>query len=140
MREHLIVRVIVKLLVPFVLLFGLYVQMHGDFGPGGGFQAGVIVATGFIVYTLVFGVRSTIRALPLPVITALASFGVILYAGVGFAALFAGGEFLNYSAFDPHSPQHGQHLGILLIELGVGITVAAVMVSIFIAFAERWQR
>jgi multicomponent Na+:H+ antiporter subunit B len=140
MREHLVVRVIVKLLVPFVLLFGLYVQMHGDFGPGGGFQAGVIVATGFIVYALVFGVSSTLRAVPLSVLIALVSFGLILYAGVGFAALFAGGEFLNYSAFDPAHPQHGQHLGIVLIELGVGITVAAVMLTIFITFAERWHR
>jgi multicomponent Na+:H+ antiporter subunit B len=140
MREHLIVRVIVKLLVPFVLLFGLYVQMHGDFGPGGGFQAGVIFATGFIVYALVFGVTATIKALPLPVLAALVSLGVIIYAGVGYAALLAGGEFLNYSAFDPHHTQHGQHLGILLIELGVGITVAAVMITIFITFAERWHR
>ena len=140
MREHLVVRVIVKLLVPFVLLFGLYVQMHGDFGPGGGFQAGVIVATGFIVYALVFGVSSTLRAVPLSALVALVSFGLLLYAGVGFAALFAGGEFLNYSAFDPAHPQHGQHLGIVLIELGVGITVAAVMLTIFITFAERWHR
>lgn len=140
MREHLIVRVVVKLLVPFVLLFGLYVQMHGDFGPGGGFQAGVIVATGFIIYSLVFGVKSTIRAIPLPLITALISFGVLLYAGVGVATMLAGGQFLDYSAFDPTHPQHGQHLGIILIELGVGITVAAVMVAIFITFAERWQR
>ncbi len=140
MREHLIVRVIVKMLVPFVLLFGIYVQMHGDFGPGGGFQAGVIVATGFITYALVFGVTSTIRALPLAFLTFMISLGVILYAGVGFATMFYGGEFLNYSAFDPGHPQQGQHLGIILIELGVGITVASVMVSIFITFAERWHR
>jgi len=139
MKEHLIVRVIVKLLVPFVLLFGLYVQMHGDFGPGGGFQAGVIIATAFIVYTLVFGVTSTVKALPLPALAVLVSLGVIIYAGVGFASILAGGEFLNYSAFDPHHPQHGQHLGIMLIELGVGITVAAVMITIFITFAERRQ-
>ena len=140
MREHLIVRVIVKMLVPFVLLFGIYVQMHGDFGPGGGFQAGVIVATGFITYSLVFGVTSTIRALPLPFLTLMISLGLILYAGVGFAAMIEGGEFLNYSAFDPAHPEHGQHIGIILIELGVGITVASVMVAIFITFAERWHR
>jgi multicomponent Na+:H+ antiporter subunit B len=139
MREHLIVRVIVKLLVPFVLLFGLYVQMHGDFGPGGGFQAGVIIATAFIVYALVFGVTSTVKALPLPALAVLVSLGVVIYAGVRFASILAGGEFLNYSAFDPHHPQHGQHLGIMLIELGVGITVAAVMITIFITFAERRQ-
>ena len=140
MREHLIVRVIVKMLVPYVLLFGIYVQMHGDFGPGGGFQAGVIVATGFITYALVFGVTSTIRALPLAFLTIMISLGVVLYAGVGFAAMFYGGEFLNYRAFDPGHPQHGQHIGIILIELGVGITVASVMVAIFITFAERWHR
>jgi multicomponent Na+:H+ antiporter subunit B len=139
-KEHLIVRVVVKLLVPFVLLFGLYVQMHGDFGPGGGFQAGVIVATGFIVYGLVFGVRSLIGAVSLPVLTVLISLGVIIYAGTGFAALLAGGEFLNYSAFDPHHPQHGQHLGIMMVEFGVGITVASVMIIIFVTFAERWHR
>ncbi len=139
MREHLIVRVVVKLLVPFVLLFALYVQMHGDFGPGGGFQAGVIFATGFIVYGLVFGIERLVRALPLGLLTAGISAGVLLYAGVGVASLLMGGDFLDYSVLDSHDPVHGQHLGILLIELGVGITVAAVMTLIFITFAERWR-
>ena len=137
MIEHLIVRVITKLLVPFILLFALYVQMHGDFGPGGGFQAGVIFATAFIVYAIVFGVQRTIRVLPLNVLMAMMALGVVLYAGVGFAALAAGGDFLGYGAFDEHDPAHGQHLGILLVELGVGITVAGVMLAIFLTFAER---
>jgi multicomponent Na+:H+ antiporter subunit B len=139
-NEHLIVRVVTKLLVPFVLLFALYVQMHGDFGPGGGFQAGVIFATGFIVYGLVFGIERLIKALPLPVLLFGVSGGLLLYAGVGVASLLAGGTFLDYSALDSHDPVHGQHLGILLIELGVGITVASVMTAIFITFAERWHR
>ena len=137
MNEHLIVRVITKLLVPFILLFALYVQMHGDFGPGGGFQAGVIFATGFIVYAIVFGVNRTIRVLPLNVLMAMVALGVVLYAGVGFATVIAGGNFLGYGAFDSHDPSHGQHLGILLVELGVGITVAGVMLTIFLTFAER---
>lgn len=140
MREHLIVRVVSKLLVPFVLLFAIYVQMHGDFGPGGGFQAGVIFATGFIVYGLVFGIARLIRAAPLPVLAFAMSAGVLLYAGVGVAAMLGGGAFLDYGALDSHDPVHGQHLGIILIELGVGITVASVMISIFITFAERWNR
>ena len=36
-----------------MLLFALYVQFHGDYGPGGGFQAGVIVAVGVILHALV---------------------------------------------------------------------------------------
>jgi multicomponent Na+:H+ antiporter subunit B len=140
MNEHLIVRVVTKLLVPFVLLFGIYVQMHGDFGPGGGFQAGVIFATGFIIYGLVFGINRLVAALPLSVLRFGVSGGLLLYAGVGVASLLSGGTFLDYSALDHHDPVHGQHLGIVLIELGVGITVASVMTVIYITFAERWHR
>ena len=140
MNDHLIVRVVVKLLVPFVLLFAIYVQMHGDFGPGGGFQAGVIFATGFIVYGLVFGIVRLMRAVPLRLLLFGISGGLLLYAGVGIASMLAGGTFLDYSALDGHDPVHGQHLGIILIELGVGITVASVMTAIFITFAERWHR
>jgi multicomponent Na+:H+ antiporter subunit B len=140
MREHLVVRVVVKLLVPFILLFAFYVQMHGDFSPGGGFQAGVILATGLIVYGLVFGIRSLTRALPLPVLMVGVSLGVLIYAGVGYAALILGGHYLDYAMLDPADPPHGQELGIMLVEAGVGITVASVMTLIFITFAERWRR
>jgi multicomponent Na+:H+ antiporter subunit B len=139
MNEHLIVRVITKMLVPFILIFALYVQMHGDFGPGGGFQAGVIFATGFIAYAIVFGIKRTIRAVPVNFVAAMVSLGVILYAGVGFATLVAGGSFLGYSALDMHDPVHGQHLGIILVELGVGITVSGVLMAIFFTFAERYR-
>ncbi|MDZ4735832.1 MAG: Na(+)/H(+) antiporter subunit B [Rhodospirillaceae bacterium] len=140
MNEHLIVRVITKMLVPFILLFALYVQMHGDFGPGGGFQAGVIFATAFIVYAIVFGMIPTLRAMPVGIVAAMVSLGVMLYAGVGFAAIVAGGSFLDYSVFDTQDPAHGQHLGILLVELGVGITVSGVLMAIFFTFAERYSR
>jgi multicomponent Na+:H+ antiporter subunit B len=140
MSEHLIVRVVSKMLIPFILLFALYVQMHGDYGPGGGFQAGVIFATAFIIYAIVFGVKRAIRVLPLTVLTAMVSLGLILYAMVGFVSLAAGGTFLDYGALDSHAPVHGQHLGIIIIELGVGITVAGVLTAIFFTFAERWQK
>ena len=64
MRGHLILRVVSKLLIPFLLLFALYVQFHGDFGPGGGFQAGVIVAAAFVLYALIFGLRATQKIIP----------------------------------------------------------------------------
>ena len=70
MRRHFVLRVITKLLMPFVLLFALYVQFHGDFGPGGGFQAGVIFAAGFILYALTFGVDSAQRILPVGILRA----------------------------------------------------------------------
>lgn len=137
MIHHLIPRVLSKLLIPFIVLFGLYVQFHGDFGPGGGFQAGVIVAAGVILYALIYGLQNAEDAVPPKLVLTFVAVGLLLYAGVGFATLLLGGEFLNYSVLDSHDPVHGQHLGILIIEGGVGLTVASVMITIFYQFADR---
>ena len=136
MSDHVILRVSTKIIVPSVLLYALYVQFHGDFGPGGGFQAGVIFAAGIILYALVFGLRRTQRVFPSWMARLLAATGVLIYAGVGVSALFLGGLFLDYSVL-AHDPEHGQHYGILLVELGVMITVFGVMVTIFYFFAAR---
>ena len=135
-RDQVILRVGVKVLIPLILLFALYVQFHGDYGPGGGFQAGVIFAAGCILYGLVWGLDALHRAIPSRVFEALSAFGVLLFAGTGFVGIFRGGNFLDYNVLR-HDPHHGQHLGILLIELGVLITVFAVMVGIFSQFAAR---
>jgi multicomponent Na+:H+ antiporter subunit B len=137
MREKLVVRVVARFLIPFILLFGLYVQFHGDFGPGGGFQAGVIFAAGFVLYGLVFGLSALQRVVPWRVVELGVALGLLLYGGVGIVSLLLEGNFLDYRVFDSHDPMRGLHLGILLIELGVGLTVAASMLAIFYAFAGR---
>jgi multicomponent Na+:H+ antiporter subunit B len=137
MTDHVVLRVIGKLMIPFILLYGLYVQAHGDFGPGGGFQAGVIVAAGIILYGLIHGVSATQRVVPPRLVEVLAAMGVLVYAGVGVVTLLSGGNFLDYGALDHHDPAHGQHLGVFLVELGVGVAVASVMLAIFYAFASR---
>ncbi|HSR71017.1 MAG TPA: Na(+)/H(+) antiporter subunit B, partial [Kiloniellales bacterium] len=134
--RHVVLRVITKLLLPFILLFALYVQFHGDFGPGGGFQAGVIFGAGFILYTLIYGVETARRVMPRELLHALMAIGLLLFIGVGYAGLLLGGKFLDYDVL-AHDPLHGQHLGILLVELGVGITVAATMITAFFTFAGR---
>jgi len=182
-----IIRVVTKLIIPYILLFGLYVQFHGDFGPGGGFQAGVIIASAFILYGLVFGLPAVKEVAPPKVVERLIALGVLVYAGTGLATTLLGrtagghaghddhghsehahadvehahavGEhahavgahaesvsnapanFLDYEALNHDVLHgflpHGQHLGIFLIELGVGITVTAVMIMIFYCFASR---
>ena len=124
------------MLIPFILLFGLYVQFHGDFGPGGGFQAGVIFAAAFILYALVFGDDQARQVIPDKALILLVPLGLILYAATGFYGLVLGGNFLDYNVL-LDSRKAGQHIGIFLVELGVGITVAAVMISIFRAYAGR---
>ena len=136
MLEYSILRVIAKLLIPFILLFGLYVQFHGDFGPGGGFQAGVIFAAGFILYGLIFGHKALETVLPPAVVRTGIALGVLIYAGVGVASMLLGANYLDYSVL-AHKPATGQHYGILIIELGVGLTVASVLVAAFAAFAGR---
>ncbi|MFT4978042.1 MAG: multicomponent Na+:H+ antiporter subunit B [Myxococcota bacterium] len=132
-----IIRIGAKMLIPYILLLALYVQFHGDYGPGGGFQAGVIFAAGFILYALTHGLRATQKVVPFWVAEKLICFGVLLYAGVGVVSMLMGGNFLEYAVFDHHHPSHGQHTGLLVIELGVGITVFSVMLIIFYNFAGR---
>ena len=136
MRQQLILRIAAKFFIPFILLFALYVQFHGDYGPGGGFQAGVIFAAAFVLYTLIWGVDEAKRVVSPNLLQVLAALGVLIFAGTGMAGIFLGGTFLDYGVLQ-HDPVHGQHLGILLVELGVGITVAAVMTSAFLCFAGR---
>ena len=136
MSDFLVLKVMAKLLIPFILLFGFYVQMHGDYGPGGGFQAGVIIAAAFILYAIVFDVKTARRAAPMAVLSSIACVGVLLYAGVGVANLIYGGRFLEYGVL-AHEAAQGNHIGILIVEIGVGMTVAAVMMIIFFSFARR---
>ncbi|MEM8934061.1 MAG: DUF4040 domain-containing protein [Acidobacteriota bacterium] len=134
-----ILQVSTQSLIPFILLFGLYVQFHGDYGPGGGFQAGVIFAAGVILFTLVYGMRAARRALPMNVLEILIAGGVLLYGSVGVVSMLLGGRFLDYDVL-AHDAKEGQHIGILVIELGVGITVTAVMITLFFLFAGRGLR
>jgi len=135
-RKLVVLRVIAKLFFPLILLFALYVLFHGDYGPGGGFQAGVIFATGFILYALAFGLGNAQRLIPHRLLRIMASVGVLIYAAVGIESMLLGGKFLEYRVL-ADDPVTGQHLGIMLVELGIGITVAAVVLIIYYGFVSR---
>lgn len=137
-EDHLILRIVAKILIPFILLFALYVQFHGDYGPGGGFQAGVIFAAAIFLYTMIFGLNTARRVINQSLIKMLAALGVLIYGSVGIVSMLNGGNFLDYNML-ASDPVAGQHLGILLIELGVGCTVTSVMVMIFFNFVGRQQ-
>ena len=136
MRDNPVLRIVAKIIIPVILLFALYVQFHGDFGPGGGFQAGVIFAAGFILYGLVFGTEALRNAIPPGLLRFVIALGLVLYAGVGATTMLLGSDYLAYGAL-ADDLIGGQHLGIFLVELGVGVTVSAVTVTIFLAFAGR---
>lgn len=132
-RDVSVMRTVAKAVIPFILLFAFYVQFHGDFGPGGGFQAGVIFAAGLIVYALVFGKAELERFITPRLVEIGIALGVLIYGGTGVWSFTQGLNFLDYNALG----HHGQHWGIFLVEMGVGITVASVMLAIYYAFVGR---
>ena len=136
MKREPVLRVVGKLLIPYMLVFALYVQFHGDFGPGGGFQAGVITAAAVIFYALIFGLPAARRVVPEALVETMVALGAFIYIGVGFAGLVLGGNYLDYFVLDP-DPVAGQHRGIFWVEIGVLVTVSGVMLKIFYMFAGR---
>ena len=129
--RDIIMKTVTKFLIPFIQLFGLYVIVHGDMSPGGGFQGGVILGVSIIIYSLVFGFEEAKkRMMSVKTKDLLISTGVLVYGGIGVIALFLGGNYLQYGVLMP-DPQFGSIVGIMGIEIGVGITVAAVMITLF---------
>jgi multicomponent Na+:H+ antiporter subunit B len=139
LRHYLIPRVVGRLVVPFILLFGLYVLFHGEYGPGGGFQAGALIASAFVLFALLEGEREGMRVLPPGILLALMSGGALLYVAVGLAGMVLGTGFLDYSVLAT-DPVIGRQRGVLLIETGVGITVTGVLLAVYHAFASRGRR
>ena len=136
MSANVILRIATKVLVPNIILFALYVQFHGDLGPGGGFQAGVILSAAFVLYALVYGLENAQRVLPPRFVHTCLALGVLIYAGTGVMGVVMGSYFMDYNVL-AHDPIHGQHRGIFWIEMGVITTVFGAMTSIFYAFAAR---
>ena len=136
MKDLVILRIVTKLIIPLILLFGLYVQFHGDYSAGGGFQAGVILASGFILYNIIFGINVGEELLSQRLSKILMGLGVLLFVGVGIAGMVLGDNFLEYNSLGLDS-KYGQILGIFLVEVGVGLTVGNVMILVFYALNKR---
>lgn len=126
----MILRVISKMILPYIMMFGLYVITHGEIGPGGGFQGGVILGSAFILYLLIFGHDAARRLIPPRVLDFFVVLGLLIYAGVGVVGTLAGSRYLDYSVLGSSS-HDAEALGVTLVEYGVGVTVAAVMCTIF---------
>ncbi|MFN3868613.1 MAG: Na(+)/H(+) antiporter subunit B [Hyphomicrobiaceae bacterium] len=136
MKLDLILRVGVKLILPFITLFAIYVHFHADYGPGGGFQAGVIIAGMIVLYALVFGVEAAKRIAPDWLMERLIPLGVLIFAGMGLPGLFAGKNYLDYTVLSDDL-LYAHEWGLLIVETGVIITVASTMIAIFYAFVDR---
>ena len=127
-QQSIVVTRICRLVAPFAQIFGLYVIMHGHSSPGGGFQGGVILASSFMLLAVGDGIEEVRRRFSTLAVTVLTSGGVLIYAGIGVVCLLLGANYLDYGILPVPEPRS---LGMLGIEIGVGMTVTAAMVSIF---------
>lgn len=136
MRDNAILRVVARFLIPLIMLFGLYIQFHGEYSPGGGFQAGLVFASGWILFVLIYGLDDALQVISLRAMYILMLLGVLLYCAVGVANVFLGGHFLDFYTLLP-GPHAAQQFGIITVEFGIGVTVASVVMLIFTMFVRR---
>ncbi|MDP5110128.1 MAG: Na(+)/H(+) antiporter subunit B [Rickettsiaceae bacterium] len=136
LKEFNIIKIILLFIIPYITLYAIYIQLNGEVSPGGGFQAGVIFATGIIAYDLASGREALENHFTTKSLTICGVLGVLVYAGTGLLSLIMGAEFLNYSALLKNDIA-GQHLGIFMIELGVGLTVSSIMCLIYSLLREE---
>ena len=127
-----------RLLTPFLLLFAVYVIVHGHDSPGGGFQGGTILAAAVILIRLIRG-RTAPWGLRRTSALRLACCGVGLYAAIGFIDVLFGGNYLDYSALPlPFESGKVRAIGSFGIEVGVAMGVTGVLVLIFDVLAA-WE-
>ena len=132
--EDLIIKTSIRLLVPFIQLFGLYVIVHGHYSPGGGFQGGVILGSAFILLALAFDVKTSQEYMSVKANAIMGNAGAAIFVGVGALCAIFGGLFLDYSALDvliPMGPIEWRSFGIFLVEVGVGLAVMSIMVLLY---------
>ena len=139
----LIVRTTCRLVIPFIQIFALYVIAHGHYSPGGGFQGGVIMGASMVLFAIAFDLRSAIRRVSERLVTVSCALGVFIYAGTGVLCMLLGRNYLDFSGLAKIlgvDPVSARSHGILIVEIGVGIVVMAVMVILYYILASAGKQ
>lgn len=134
LKSFVILKTVISFIIPYIILYAIYIQLNGEASPGGGFQAGVIFASGIIGFDLIGGEERFGGVKSLIICGVL---GVLLYASTGLISFFTDDNYLNYDSIFAGNPLMGQHIGIFAIELGVGLTVASIMCLIYLSLREE---
>lgn len=122
-----------RLLSPYIMLFGMYVIIHGHYSPGGGFQGGALLAASVLLIRVAGGRRLARLQIQEFATTPLAVIGVVIYFATGLVSMAMGGYFLDYAALPipGMDPAWLRYTGILIIEVGIGLAVMAILVMIY---------
>lgn len=139
--ESIIVVRVSRWLARLIQIFALYVIFHGHYSPGGGFQGGALLGASILLLRMTEGQRGSQSCFNTGLGLKLGALGVLIYGAVGLIPVFFGGNYLDYG----HLPFGGMEaaqirsLGILLIEVGVGLAVMAVLSSIYDDLVEEHE-
>lgn len=141
MREPfggLILNIAFRMLVPFTIVYGIYVLCLGEFSPGGGFQAGALLSVGVLLSRMIMGEKAKFNVSGKTSVV-LAGVGTFLYTLTGWLTLFGGGRFLEYDFMPIHmEPAHEMHaMAIFMIEIGVAVCVMMTIINLMDAIIKR---
>jgi multicomponent Na+:H+ antiporter subunit B len=135
-----VLKTVVSFIIPYLILYAIYIQLNGEVSPGGGFQAGVIFASGIIAFDLLNGSKKTCEFFSEKALIICGIFGVLIYASTGLVSFLFNDNYLNYNSIAKtpwvNHPLTGQHIGIFFIEIGVGLTVSSIMCLIYLVLKE----
>lgn len=141
-KSSVIVSTVAQKAMPFILMYGLYIILHGEVSPGGGFQGGVVIGAAYILYTIVFNLKEGQRQAPHSSIILANSFGPLLFVIAGLWGVATGYAFLANKVvkFTPHGEVGTMFSSpsLLLINIGIGLAVSSIIVGFFFAFLE-WE-
>jgi len=131
-NDNPIVLQVSRIVSPFIMILGLYVIFHGHYSPGGGFQGGTLLAASVILTRLSTGSQISQLQFKREWGTPVGSVGVMIYFFTGLISLFYGGNFLDYHYLPLQGdPSHLRSMGILFVEVGVGLAVMALLIAIY---------
>ena len=131
--KNIVVDLISRFMVIPIILFAFYILVNGHHSPGGGFQAGTMLAAGVMLLRITQGREYTHQKFPPKLAIMLGAIGLLIYAGTGLISIATGGNFLDYG----HLPISGmsepsrRYYGILIVEIGITLGVFGAMVAIF---------
>ena len=96
-RSSTIVRTFLYFLVPFIVLFSVYVILHGLITPGGGFQGGTIIGASMIIFTAIFGLWDASKRISQRIRVPLETGAVLIFYIIGWVGIIGGGDFPDLS-------------------------------------------
>jgi len=137
--NNIVLKTITRLLFPFIIIYGIYIIFHGHLSPGGGFAGGTIIGAGFVLRALAFEKGKNIKILPYSIIKKAESMSMLWLVLLGMLGIFFAHSFLSNTQSIIPIGKPGYLLSgglILLLNLGIGLKVAATIVSIFSSLEE----